>query len=366
MLKKVGLSILVFCFVVIVVFLFIIPSPIDPTAWNPPKQRIEEGPLQPNSLLERTQILTHDLIQPEDLLFDEEGRLYTGTKDGMINRLILNNQEIESLEVIAETGGYPLGLQFDSDGHLIAAVKEVGLVSIDPNNNNEITVLTNSVENQPISYANELTILNEGIIYFTDSSTDYDAGWPYDLLEGKPHGRLLSYDPKTNETSIIIRKLHFANGVVLSPDEDYLLIAEMFRYRILRYWLKGPKAHTTEVFTENLPLMPDNISIDDEGDYWIAGNKRLPMIDGMQSKPFLKKQIAKLPHGLLMKIPTQKSNRYGIVLRIGSTGEIKSSYHDPSGRVFSISTALRKNDTIYLGTLMGDYIGRFDLGEESE
>ena len=36
--------------------------------------------------------------------------------------------------------------------------------------------------------------------------------------------------------------LQFANGVVLSPDESYLLVAETGAYRITRLWLGGARA----------------------------------------------------------------------------------------------------------------------------
>ena len=37
----------------------------------------------------------------------------------------------------------------------------------------------------------------------------------------------------------------FGNGVVVSKDENYLLMVEPTKYRILRYWQKGEKAGQT-------------------------------------------------------------------------------------------------------------------------
>ena len=36
-------------------------------------------------------------------------------------------------------------------------------------------------------------------------------------------------------------------------------------YRIQKYWLKGDKAGTSEIFVENLPGFPDNVSSNEEG-----------------------------------------------------------------------------------------------------
>lgn len=38
---------------------------------------------------------------------------------------------------------------------------------------------------------------------------------------------------------MLLKDLYFANGVALSKDESFVLVAETFQYRISRYWLKG-------------------------------------------------------------------------------------------------------------------------------
>lgn len=47
-------------------------------------------------------------------------------------------------------------------------------------------------------------------------------------------GRLLKYDPKSKKNTVLIDKIHFANGVVLSEDESFVLAAETFGCRIFR------------------------------------------------------------------------------------------------------------------------------------
>lgn len=53
--------------------------------------------------------------------------------------------------------------------------------------------------------------------------------------------RLLHYNPETRSTDVLMTGLHFANGVTLSANEDFLLVVETGRYRIHRFWIKGPK-----------------------------------------------------------------------------------------------------------------------------
>ena len=127
-----------------------------------------------------------------------------------------------------------------------------GLLSINPVG--EVEVLTDSAEGVPFLFADDLDIASDGKIYFTDASSRWNqANYMLDLMEGRPWGRLLVYDPETKQTSVLMRDMYFANGVALSQNEDFVLINETWRYRIVRYWLKGEKAGTHDLFIENLP-----------------------------------------------------------------------------------------------------------------
>ena len=62
-----------------------------------------------------------------------------------------------------------------------------------------------------------------------------------DHMQGASTGRLLSYSPQTGKTRVLTTGIFYANGVALSQDESYLLLAETGALRILRIWLEGPK-----------------------------------------------------------------------------------------------------------------------------
>ena len=110
-----------------------------------------------------------------------------------------------------------------------------------------------------------------------------------DVLENRGNGRLLVYDPATGKTEMLLDGLYFANGVALSADEDYILVNETSRYQITKYWLKGEKAGTSEIFADNLPGMPDGLARAENGDFLVAFySKRSGMIDFLQRFPKLK------------------------------------------------------------------------------
>jgi len=54
------------------------------------------------------------------------------------------------------------------------------------------------------------------------------------VLETRPNGRLLRYDLKTGQCTTVLYDLYLANGLSLSRDQDFLLIAEMSVARIRR------------------------------------------------------------------------------------------------------------------------------------
>ena len=65
----------------------------------------------------------------------------------------------------------------------------------------------------------------DGTIWFTDATARYpDGEIHYEVLEGRPSGRLLTYDPATEMTQVRVADLRFPNGIALGPDDEYVLI----------------------------------------------------------------------------------------------------------------------------------------------
>jgi sugar lactone lactonase YvrE len=291
---------------------------------------------------------------PEDVAVDGEGRIYGGTQDGRILRVLRNG----AVEVFAETGGRPLGLHFDADGHLIVADAWRGLLSISPAG--KVAVLTTEAGGLPFGFTDDLDISRDGTIYFSDASSKFGQDeYLLDLLEMRPHGRLLAYTPASGETRTLLDGLYFANGVALSSGEDFLLVNETWAYRIQRYWLKGPRAGTAEIFVENLPGFPDGVSGNRAGRFWVAlPTPRLPAVDRAHPRPWMKRLIARLPDFLKPR-PVE----YGFVLALDEDGRVLASYHDTDGRHLKEITSAEEHDgMLYLGTLHNDRIGRLDLG----
>jgi len=250
----------------------------------------------------------------------------------------------------------PLGLTVTKSGDVLVCVPNQGLLSV---SDDQISLLTSEIDGIPIRFADAVVEASDGTVYFSDVSTKftYDR-WVLDLLEAKPYGRLLKYDPITRKTTVLLDSLGFANGVALSAKEDYILICETWKFRCLRHWIQGEKLGNTEIFIENLPGGPDNINIAADGrSYWIALlGIRSRTLEFVYRYGILKHIFATYPN-LLERIGFLKSR--AMVVKVGEEGEPIISLEDPNGKVMSLVTsAMEVGDYLYLGSLNSNFLGR--------
>jgi hypothetical protein len=325
------------------VFLFFMPSPIASVAWNPPKRPATQGVLAQNGLLLKADLLGQ-FQGAVGLAIDSQGRIYTGTTEGKISRITVSAYGKRNIDTFANTQGRPYGLVFDSRGNLIVADRKLGLLSVDPSG--KVTVLFSEAHS-----AFGVAAAKDGKIYFTDATSSHNELYT-ELLESKPHGRLLVYNPVTKATQVLRSNLYYPSGIAITPTGDALLVAEKARYRIFRYDLQSQKETS---FAENLPGFLGNLHFDDRGSLWVAITEpRSDLIDGFAANPEIKNQLAKLPISVL------KGNEkgYGLVLVLDAKGQILRSLHDPTGRIHKITDAQVQSQFLYIGTEDDSGVGR--------
>ena len=333
----------------------VLPGPIDSVAWTPPAAPVLEGPWSPNEAL-RAATKLHEALPagPEDVEVFPDGTVWAGTAAGGIYRIPPGGEPA----LVVDTGGHPLGMDRAPDGTLIVCDAYKGLLRV--HDDGRLEVLTTEAEGVPFRFTDDVAVAKDGTIYFSDASSKYEQpDYPLDLLESRPYGRLLAYDPTTKETRVLLRDLHFANGVALDADERFLLVNETWRYRVQRYWLQGPKAGTAEMFIENLPGMPDGIARNPRGTFWVAlYTVRKPILDAIHDKPLVKELIPKLPRSMW-----PKPIRYGLAAELDGDGRVVRSVHDPGGQtVLEVTSVEEHEGALYLGTLKAPGGWRVSLG----
>jgi sugar lactone lactonase YvrE len=357
--KKLMLGLAALVLVLVAYFAFA-PAPIDAAAWNAPVAPAMKGPLAPGEQLKSATLLAQGQITgPEDISVDGQGRIVTGVSDGRILRLEADG----ALTELGRTGGHPLGLKFDAQGSLWICDAWKGLLKLAFDAEGKPlplqTVLT-EVDGAKLNFTDDLDIAADGKIYFTDASSKFtQPDHVLDALEGRPHGRLMVFDPASNEARTLLKDLYFANGVAVSKSQDSVYVSETYRFRITRLWLRGPKAGKHEVWLDNLPGYPDNINTDGAGMLWVAyPSPRKPEIDKMSVQPAVRTLISKLPRALL-----PKATPMGFVAAYDEPkGTLKHALFDKDGtHLRMITSALPHAGHLYMGSLDNDRIGKIAL-----
>ena len=353
--KRLG-SFVVVILVATLAYLLFFPVPITPGAWTPPVAPTLTGQYQQNNRLAPVQKLPlGDGHKPEDLALDADGKIYAGFEDG---RIIVLQPDGTQPRVFANTGGRPLGLVFDRAGNLIVADAIKGLLSV--NKSGEVKVLAVEADGVKFGCLNDLDVAADGTIYFTEASNKFPMSqFTNDLLEHQPNGRLLALDPQTQKPRTLLRDIYFANGVAVSPDQSFVLVAETGKYRVRRLWLKGPKLGQDDIFIDNLPGFPDGISSNGHDRFWLAlVTPRQALFDRtLLPHPLLRKVVARLPKFLQ---PAPK--RYSFVVGLDQSGRIIENLQNGAPDCYAeISNVVEHNGALYFGSIGEDTVGRFVL-----
>jgi sugar lactone lactonase YvrE len=315
----------------------------------PERARARSGP-RPLPPLRRLEV---DGAAPEDVVVDDAGRVVTGVDDGRVLRVGPDG----GVEVVADTGGRPLGIELLGDGRLLVCDARRGLLAVDPATS-AVEVLVDRVAGEPMRFCNNAAVAADGTVYFSDSSRRFGIDhWRADLLEHSGTGRLLRRDPG-GAVEVLLDGLQFANGVALAADGSFVTVAETGAYRLTRLWLVGERAGQTDLLADNLPGFPDNLSTGAGGLLWVAlGSPRNPLLDRLHRRhPALRRAVWALPERV-----QPKPVRTLWVLAVDAGGAVVHDLQGP-GDDYTMVTGVREHGgRLYLGSLAERAVAVLDL-----
>ncbi|WP_375562342.1 SMP-30/gluconolactonase/LRE family protein [Bernardetia sp. OM2101] len=337
---------------------------LKPNAWFPSKAPSFEGKLAKNEILQSTEwIDLQGWYGAEDIAVDKKGNLYCGVhrkKTDFSDGAILKIDTVGRVTVFCKTDSWVTGLHFDKEENLIACDLERGLISV--NKTGKITILASKSENNsPFLIPNDIDIASDGIIYFSNTSSTINFSRLHArkiILEMQPDGGLYSYNPTTKTVKTLIDGAFFGNGVAISKDEDFVLMVDLAKYRVMRYWIKGKKQGTTDVFIDNLIGFPNGIARRKDGSFWLGFTTiRNELLDNLHPHTGKKKLLYGVPLWL-----QPKQEPFGIVMNISEKGEILTVFYDTTGKKVSESSSIEEhNGYLYLGGDLVNHIGKFKL-----
>ena len=347
--KRPLLSILIGFVTLFFGYLLLWPVPFDPVA-GPERAANPAGTglFAKNNALAKAQVIEAGQ-GPEGIAFDAKGRLHTGLHNGDIMRQKPNG----GFERVGNTGGRPLGMDFDARGQLIIADALAGLISMAPDGT--MKTLATDFEGKRMLFVDDLAIARDGKIYFSDASQRHAYGSDIiEVFERRPSGRLMVYNPRDKSLTVLLDDLYFANGVALSQGEAFVLVNETFDHRIMRYWLEGPKAGTSDVFFDNLPGYIDNITEGPNGSFWVAVvSARTDDLDALVPAPFLRKVV----YRAMQLTGASPAQQHSYAVKLDAKANVLASLEDDSGHIYMMTSVLEHNGSLYLGSLTNHVIG---------
>ncbi|CAH8390386.1 unnamed protein product [Eruca vesicaria subsp. sativa] len=175
--------------------------------------------------------------------------------------------------------GRPAGIALNEvTGDLYVADALLGLHVVSPAGGLAVKI-ADGVDGNPFESLNGLDVdPTTGIVYFTSLSSRFTAYQMHLVMFlDDETGKLYKYDPSTKVVTVLMEGLGGAAGVTVSSDGSFVLVSQFTKYNIIRYWIKGPKAGSSEDFS-NSPshLHPSSIRrIGSTGNFWISAVQRV-------------------------------------------------------------------------------------------
>ncbi|CAN8254741.1 unnamed protein product [Cochlearia groenlandica] len=294
---------------------------------------------------------------PEDIAYHRgSGLIYTGCVDGWVKRVKAHESGNESVvEDWVNTGGRPLGIAFGLHGEIIVADAYKGLLNIS-GDGKKTEVLTEEAEGVRFKFTDGVAVADNGVLYFTDASYKYSLReFAFDVLEGRPHGRLLSFDPTTRTTRVLLKDLYFSNGITVSPDQTHLIFCETSIRRCSKYYINDGRV---EIFIQGLTGYPDNIRYDGDGHYWIAMPSAVTTLWKLSVKyPLLRKLTAIAAKYGYEPLFVENAG----VLQVDLDGNAVALYSDRT--ITHITSGVKIGNHLYCGCLVDSRIIRLDLSK---
>lgn len=368
-----------------------------------PPLRELKGPLELNNHLDNAERLLDGRVYGPEALIVRKNEIFTTIHGGEVIKITKDHithvakfgQPCEGIYEEAKCGR-PLGLAFDTinNNNLIVADAYYGIWQVDITNGKKKQLISqyqtfDGKIRRKAKIFNSVAVNKNGDIFWTDSSSDFTLEDGVLTMLANPSGRLFVYDRVKNQSKVLIDELYFANGIALSPNEDFIVVAETGSSRLIKYHLKGSKKDQYEVFADGLPGTPDNLTPDNEG-LWVPlispadhdnpfifqSLSRFPkirlfllrflsllelpfkFINNALPNPYTQKVIHFIGHfeSLTTTIPKRTT-----ILRVDWNGNILGSLHGFDKSIRFISHVLPLDDSLLLGSPFNKYLGRVKL-----
>ncbi|CAL1408409.1 unnamed protein product [Linum trigynum] len=271
--------------------------------------------------------------------------------------------------------GRPLGLKFNPlTCELYIADAYFGLLAVGPQGGVAKVLVSSSPQGIPFRFLNALDIdSTTGIVYFTDTSLYFQRwDWILSIITSDRTGRLLRYDPRSKKLEVLSEGLAFPNGVALSKDGSFLLVAESSTMRILKFpllLLRHDDDHD-QLMSSSSPLVPelfaqlgrfpDNVKRNPSGDFWVALNSGRGRI--VSNSPESESSSSSSYGSWFWKMGQKKKMMDPVGVKLSEDGEVVKVLDGGGGDALnSVSEVLETEGGeggLWIGSAVQSFVGR--------
>lgn len=164
------------------------------------------------------------------------------------------------------------GLALDSEGRLLGANHKTGAVAVMPLGGQAAQDLASTYDGIRFNSPNDLTVGNDGTVYFTDP--DYQAPLPAPQAETRAY----RIAPGSNTAIPIVEGRRQPNGITLSPNGDILYISAsdgLVAYPVMPDGSIGPG----EPFAQGVVRSSDGMAVDCAGNLYTTSGQSVIIVD---------------------------------------------------------------------------------------
>ncbi|KAK8586413.1 hypothetical protein V6N13_010006 [Hibiscus sabdariffa] len=127
-----------------------------------------------------------------------------------------------------------------------------------------VTQLSTTAEGEPYRLCNAVHVHQPtGNVYFTDVSAVYDIReFETEASVQDSTGRLLKYDVRSKQVTVLFRNLSGAAGVAVDEQEKFALVSEFLANKTRKIWLQGQRPYRSKIVNSLPRTRLDN--------FWLA------------------------------------------------------------------------------------------------
>jgi gluconolactonase len=239
------------------------------------------------------------------------------------------------------------GLLFDRQGRLViceSAQRRVTRLEAD----GMVKVLADRIEGKRFNTPNDLTIDSKGRIYFSDPRYGDRGDMELVDAEGRKIEGVYRIDPDGRVTRIITREVERPNGLVITPDDKFLFVADNNNNTVggaRKVWRFDLKLDGTVDFASQKLIHdwkttrgPDGMKLDSQGRLFVAAGINQPNLPFETAEsPTAGIYVVTLDGGLLEFVPISRDETTNCAF---GGDDLKTLFVTAGGSLWSVRVAV--------------------------